>query len=43
LLDFPESEKAKASTRVIKINGEKVIVHNPGNTAGTKVNFKKSI
>jgi hypothetical protein len=34
---FPESEKTKASTRVIKINGDKVVVHNPGNTTGTKV------
>ncbi|XP_028405762.1 kinesin-II 85 kDa subunit-like [Dendronephthya gigantea] len=33
---FNESEKAKASTRIIKINGEKVVIHNPGNTAGTK-------
>lgn len=41
MIDFLESEKAKASTRVIKINGEKVIIHNPGNTTGTKVQVEE--
>lgn len=33
---FNENEKAQAATRVVKINGEKTIIHNPGPTTGTK-------
>jgi hypothetical protein len=32
-----ENEKAKAATRVVKMSGEKIIVHNPQPGSATKV------
>lgn len=43
IIHFIENEKAKTATRVVKMSGEKIIVHNPLPGSATKVKEKHLI
>lgn len=37
---YAESEKGRAATRVVKMSGEKTVIHNPHPGTNTKVRIK---